>query len=112
MAEVSQEFLVGLRALEGRFVNVRVRRSKVLGAEPGEESSGFYFVDIQGIIEKPALKMYPEDSRNGTLCLYVRTVDQTQKIYAIAVDSIDEVDDEVQRQEPVHVTMTGLTKSE
>lgn len=109
MAEVSQEFLEGLVSLKGKVVQVTTRRSKALDAEPGESSSGYYLVKFTGIVQDPPLRTWPEDNPNAVLCFWIKTTDQRQTIYAIAVDSIDEVDDEIEVQEPKPVHMTGLT---
>ena len=108
---VDQQFLEDLQTFAGKYVQVRVKRSKAVDAEPGVAvpDGGFYFTDYQGDVMNPAIRTYPEDSPTGPLCLYLQTRDQQQKVFALAVDSIDEVDDEVKPPAPMHVSMNALT---
>jgi len=94
---------------EGKYVNVKMRQTKAVDAAPGEATSGYFIVDYAGDILSPAVRPHPEHNPEGPLCLYIQTRDQLRKVYALDLNDIEEVDDEVVAPAPVQVNMSGLT---
>jgi hypothetical protein len=109
---MEQEFLEGLAALEGKRVRVRAKLRKSVDVAPDVvDVEGFYYADYLGVVLKPAVSPYPKENPNGQLCLWIQTWCVRQQVYAISLESIEEVDDEVLVEPPIHVTMSGLTST-
>ena len=52
---ISQEFVDALNTLSGKRVNVRVKQPRV--AE-GPQDPGYFFVNYEGIVQKPAVQLH------------------------------------------------------
>ena len=96
MEELDPAFVEGLKSFEGKVVKVTAKCRKSLDAEPGASDTGYYLADYVGQVLSPALRHYPENNQNGVLCLYIQATDVRKQVYAIAVTSITEVDDEIE----------------
>lgn len=103
------EFEDGLRAMAGKLVQVKVKRSKAVDQAPGEDPAGFFIVDYTGHILSPAIRPYPENNPNGVPCLFIQTIDGRKEIVAIQVSVILEVDDELPPTQLQQIDMAGLT---
>ena len=106
---VDMQLVEALKQWEGKFVVVKVRQTKAVDASPGEVAAGYFMVEYSGDILSPAVRPFPENQPNGPLCLYIQTRDQQRKVFALDLNDIQEVDDEVKTPAPVSVAMSGLT---
>jgi hypothetical protein len=97
-----------LPSMEGKRVKVRMRRRKDLDATPGEANEGYYFEDHYGIVLSPAIRTHPPDKPQGMLVLYIQTWDQLKQTLALALVSIEEVDDEFEATDSKEVAMSAL----
>ncbi len=109
---MDQDFIQGLMSLQGKRVKVRLKRRKDVTLS-GEQQSApgtadFYYEDYFGTVLSPAVRTYPEDNPQGILALFVQTWDARQQIYALALESIEEVDDELPIETFKQVGMSGL----
>jgi hypothetical protein len=104
-------FAEALQALVNKRVRVHAKKMKSIDQAPGEapDKDGFFYVDYFGTVLNPAVRPYPENNPSGIPSLYIQTWDARQQIYAIALDVIEDVDDEIAPDAPIHVSMTGLT---
>ena len=109
MSDNSQFWLENLPAYQGKLLKLKVRRSKEVDNAPGTASSGFYYEDYTGVVMNPAIRPYPENNPEGVVCVFILGKDATKTIFAIPLDSIEEVDDEIQENVLQEVAISSLT---
>jgi hypothetical protein len=94
---------------EGKKVKVVARVAKEADVEPGQEAKDYNLVTYLGVVQKPSIITWPPNNANGVLCMHIETLDSARKQYAIALASIEEVDDEIEKNTK-EVSMSALQK--
>ena len=112
MSDNSQFWLENLPAYQGKLIKLHVRRSKEVDNSPGAASTGYYYEDYTGVVMNPAIRPYPENNPEGVTCVFILGRDATKTIYAIPLDSIEEVDDEILEAAIPEVAISSLTTPE
>lgn len=107
---VDQAFLNALQGLQGKIVKVTAKNAKELDVTPGAppDKIPYYLVQYKGVVMVPAVRPFPETNPNGVPCLYLQEQTGLKQVYAISVDSIEEVDDELPDTAPQEIAMGAL----
>ena len=107
------EFLKLLRETLPTWANkyVKVVMRKPKASHEDKDLTGYFLVEYFGDLQDPPLRPYPEDDPNGPTCLYLQDRSVQRNMFALNLDSVEEVDDEVQQPQPMTVNMSGLSTS-